>query len=217
MGKKSRNGGPSTPVARRTPTPIQTEPGKALPTTAPELRLAGNGAFGSGRFAEAAHMYTLAIDLLSRGMPRDADGVASAADLFARNRAGGGELCTLLLNRSCVQLKLGERARRRARGKPALDERRAALPPPEADEAPAAAAAAGGASPLEATRRVADDPDDPRRFIAAADYGAALAVGAFGAARDPDAAERYLRLAAPEDLSARRNLGLLLAERGRAD
>ena len=104
MGKKSRNGGPSTPVARRTP--IQTEPGKPLPTTAPELRLAGNGAFGAARFAEAAHMYTLAIDLLSRGMPRDADGVARAADLFARNRESGGELCTLLLNRSCVHLKL---------------------------------------------------------------------------------------------------------------
>ena len=34
---------------------------------------------------------------------------------------------------------------------------------------------------LALTRRVADDPGDPRRFMAAGDLGSALAVGAHGA------------------------------------
>ena len=68
-------------------------------------------------------------------------------------------------------------------------------------------------SAIEATRRVANDPADPRRAMAAADLGGALAVGAFGVAKNVVEAERYLRIGAEGgDTSAQRNLGLMLLE-----
>eukprot|EP00967_Tisochrysis_lutea_P104676 scaffold159066_cov28-Tisochrysis_lutea.AAC.2 len=64
---------------------------------------------------------------------------------------------------------------------------------------------------LEMTRRVADDLSDPRRFIAAGDLGAALALGAHGVEQDCVSAETYLRLAADGgDVASMRNLGHLL-------
>ena len=66
------------------------------------------------------------------------------------------------------------------------------------------------------TKRVAEDPQDPRHFMAAGDLGAALAVGAHGAPRDVERAETYLRRGAQGDVVAKRNLGLLLIETGRA-
>ena len=73
------------------------------------------------------------------------------------------------------------------------------------------------AEQIAATRRVAEDPGDPRRFMAAGDFGSALAVGAFGLQKDVAAAEVYLRVGADGgDAGAQRNLGLLLLELGRA-
>ena len=69
---------------------------------------------------------------------------------------------------------------------------------------------------LAETKRVAEDPQDPRHFMAAGDLGAALAVGAHGAPRDVERAETYLRRGAQGDVVAKRNLGLLLIETGRA-
>jgi TPR repeat protein len=62
---------------------------------------------------------------------------------------------------------------------------------------------------------VADDDADPRQAMAAADLGAALAVGAHGLDRNAEEAERYLRIGiAGGDVSAQRNLGLMLLELG---
>ena len=72
---------------------------------------------------------------------------------------------------------------------------------------------AEAAAGLALTRRVAEDPNDPRRFMAAGDLGSALAVGAYGAEKDVAEAERYLRQGAEGgDAASQRNLGLLLLE-----
>lgn len=69
---------------------------------------------------------------------------------------------------------------------------------------------------LEGTRRVAADENDPRRFMAAGDIGAALAVGAHGLEKDEVEAERCLRRGAEGgDVISQRNLGHLLLELGR--
>ena len=68
-------------------------------------------------------------------------------------------------------------------------------------------------SAIDATRRVANNPSDPRRAMAAADLGAALAVGHFGVTKDLAEAERFLRIGIEGgDVSAQRNLGLMLLE-----
>tara|TARA_B110001452_G_scaffold106748_1_gene88449 strand:- start:1016 stop:1957 length:942 start_codon:yes stop_codon:yes gene_type:complete len=76
---------------------------------------------------------------------------------------------------------------------------------------------AEAAAGIALTRRVADDPDDPRRFMAAGDLGSALALGAHGCEKDVAAAERYLRLGASGgDAASQRNLGLLLLQLDKA-
>ena len=72
------------------------------------------------------------------------------------------------------------------------------------------------ASQLAATRLIADDPNDPRRFMAAGDYGSNLAVGANGLDKDTAMAELYLKRGAEGgDAGAQRNYGHLLLESGR--
>ena len=73
------------------------------------------------------------------------------------------------------------------------------------------------ADPLAETKKVADDLSDPRHFMAAGDFGAALAVGAHGASRDVKRAEHYLRAGARGDIVAKRNLGILLLETDRPE
>eukprot|EP00908_Phaeocystis_cordata_P018780 Transcript_30241.p1 GENE.Transcript_30241~~Transcript_30241.p1 ORF type:complete len:307 (+),score=108.38 Transcript_30241:251-1171(+) len=78
------------------------------------------------------------------------------------------------------------------------------------------AAAAEAEAGLALTRRVAADPEDPRRFMAAGDLGSALAVGAHGLSKDVVEAERFLRQGASGgDVASQRHLGLLLLELGR--
>lgn len=85
--------------------------------------------------------------------------------------------------------------------------------PAAAAESEAASEEAAVAAQLELTRRAADDPADPRRFIAAGDIGAALAVGAHGVPKDVVSAEGYLRIAADGgDVVSMRNLGHLLLQ-----
>jgi len=68
-------------------------------------------------------------------------------------------------------------------------------------------------SSLALTRRLADDPSDARHVMAAADLGAAMAVGAYGVEKDLKKAEHYLRIGASGgDMMAQRNLGWLLLE-----
>lgn len=77
--------------------------------------------------------------------------------------------------------------------------------------------AAACAEQIAATRRIAADPADPRRAMAAGDYGSALALGAFGLQKNIAKAEAYLRLGSDGgDAGAQRNLGLLLLELDRA-
>ena len=72
------------------------------------------------------------------------------------------------------------------------------------------------AAQLAATRLIADDPNDPRRFMAAGDYGSNLAVGANGLDKDTAMAELYLKRGAEGgDAGAQRNYGHLLLESGR--
>lgn len=66
---------------------------------------------------------------------------------------------------------------------------------------------------IEMTRRIADDPQDHRRALAAADLGMALLTGTHGMSKDLEEAERYLRLGCSgADAAAQRGLGLLLLE-----
>ena len=321
-------------------TPIEAPIGRegALPTTPAELRELGNQAVVSNNYKRAVHVFTLGVDIASRGMPRNAEGTAAPEALFECNAKSSGELCKLLCNRSMAHLKDGdldaavddgqsaahcdptfEKAHMRlvmaleasgadptvvraaverglvscpfgkmvsswldaapaatqpppphlhtppAPSPPAPRLRRSypdttrasapyprPSPPPtttaaahhhhhppsdhhqllktfkrviaEADaEASSAAAAAEEktpatqASPLDAARRIAQDPSHPQYTIAASDLGAALATGAFGADKDVEEGERYLRIGSEGgDVAAQRNLGLLLIELGRA-
>ena len=81
------------------------------------------------------------------------------------------------------------------------------------DDGSTAEVGASLASRMAETRRIADDPNDPRRALAAGDLGSALAVGAHGLARDLIEAERYLRIGADGgDTGSQRNLGMLLLQ-----
>ena len=107
------------------------------------------------------------------------------------------------------------RARRACPASAALKEAEAALAvlPKPTGAAGGAEAEADLAAQLEVTRRVAEDDADPRRFIAAGDLGAALALGAHGLPKDEASAERYLRLGASGgDVVSMRNLGHLLLQ-----
>lgn len=80
-----------------------------VPAAPEELRALGNQALQDGELVKACHMYTMAIDSLSRELKTN-DGVASAADLYALNCQSGGELAKLLSNRSLAHLKQGDAA-----------------------------------------------------------------------------------------------------------
>jgi len=68
---------------------------------------------------------------------------------------------------------------------------------------------------IEQTRRLADDASDPRRTMAAVDLGRAYAAGAHGLQKDLSKAASYLRLGVEGgDVSAQRDLGVLLLEMG---
>lgn len=231
----------------------------ALPTTAPALKALANDAIKAGLYKKSIHLFTLAIDLVTRGMPRNGDGVATPEALSACDTACDGELSKLLSNRSFAFLKSGDRASAIEDGEScvaanptfekghmrlvlSLDDparqlaacQRGLIAVPFGtlllakekqliDDAQAIATAAGSAplppaaDILSATRAAADDPSHPQQLVAAADLGAALAVGAYGVAKDVVAAERYLRKAAAGgEVNAQRNLGLLLLDGGDA-
>lgn len=98
--------------------------------------------------------------------------------------------------------------------KVALDEEAGVAPGHEATGAEEASALA---AQLAATKLIADDEADPRRALAAGDYGSALALGAHGVEKDLVAAERYLKVGADGgDAAAARHLGLLLLQEERA-
>eukprot|EP00928_Gymnodinium_smaydae_P071764 TRINITY_DN55257_c0_g1_i1.p1 TRINITY_DN55257_c0_g1~~TRINITY_DN55257_c0_g1_i1.p1 ORF type:complete len:357 (+),score=119.49 TRINITY_DN55257_c0_g1_i1:59-1072(+) len=248
--------------------PMKGPKGKVLPGSAEELHDLANDAVKRGDMAQATHFYTMAIDVLTRGMKRDADGIAANEDVVERNKASEGRLAKLLANRSFTHLKQGdvaaaiEDAETCTRADPAFEKghirlvvaletsaapvaRRleacerglescvdsellvkmkwrlkkalAAESATPSTTAPAAPADDSEASRLALARKLADGPaEDPRRAAAAADLGSLLAVGSHGVAKDVGAAERYLRIGAEGgEVTAQRNLGLLLLELGR--
>jgi len=66
---------------------------------------------------------------------------------------------------------------------------------------------------MEVTRRIANDPRDPKHAMAAGDLGSALAVGAHGEEQNLVEAEKFLRIGAKGgDAASQRNLGLLLLD-----
>eukprot|EP00929_Paragymnodinium_shiwhaense_P016858 TRINITY_DN12551_c0_g1_i1.p1 TRINITY_DN12551_c0_g1~~TRINITY_DN12551_c0_g1_i1.p1 ORF type:complete len:347 (-),score=117.11 TRINITY_DN12551_c0_g1_i1:181-1221(-) len=251
-------------------TPVKGAQGAILSADVVELHDSANEAFKLGDYSKATHFYTMAIDVLAKGMPRDANGVAKDADLLSLNKRSEGRLAKLLANRSFTHLKQGdtdaavEDAGTATRADPAFEKghlrllaalEAAGAPPRQlleacehaveaciesealvtrkwqlkkavAAEAEAAKKAdrdaceedASASGPcIEVTRRLADDPQDSRRPLAAADLGRSYAVGAHSLPKDLEKAEHYLRIAAEAgmDVAAWRDLGLLLLEKGR--
>mmetsp|Transcript_7222 Transcript_7222/g.20028 ORF Transcript_7222/g.20028 Transcript_7222/m.20028 type:complete len:342 (-) Transcript_7222:100-1125(-) len=82
--------------------------GQVLPGSAEELRELANEALKCSEVTKATHLYTMAIDLLSKGIPRDQNGIAADADLLALNKSSSGQLAKLLSNRSLAHLKQGD-------------------------------------------------------------------------------------------------------------
>lgn len=244
------------------------EGGHVLPGSASELREMANEAARSGDHTKAVHLYTMAIDVVAKGMPRDKEGKATDANLLKANRSSDGELAKLLSNRSHMYLKQGdleaaiEDAQTCTRADPAFEKghlrlavalEAAGAPVKEqlgacerglegcpdsqvlvsrkwrlkkavaqlpAEDAERSKAEPGGAvgSDVESARRIADDPSEPRRAMAAADLGSIFAVGAYGLEKDVVEAEKYLRIGCDGgDVGAQRNLGLLLLELGRVE
>jgi len=110
VGEAGKVDANSSSVGNEAPrhTPIQTPEGQVLPGSANELREMANEALNNGQITKATHLYTMAIDLLTKGMPRDKNGVASDADLLAVNKSSSGLLAKLLSNRSMAYLKQGD-------------------------------------------------------------------------------------------------------------
>eukprot|EP00966_Prymnesium_polylepis_P105447 2441933-Prymnesium_polylepis.1 len=114
------------------------------------------------------------------------------------------------------QLGAAERALRACPASAQIKEAKAALESKADMQAPLTQSDAEAAAQLAATHAVADSRTDPRRFVAAGDVGAALAVGAHGVAQDLEEAERYLRIGAGGgDVVSQRNLGHLLLQSDR--
>eukprot|EP00441_Pelagodinium_beii_P016350 CAMPEP_0197659834 /NCGR_PEP_ID=MMETSP1338-20131121/49317_1 /TAXON_ID=43686 ORGANISM="Pelagodinium beii, Strain RCC1491" /NCGR_SAMPLE_ID=MMETSP1338 /ASSEMBLY_ACC=CAM_ASM_000754 /LENGTH=336 /DNA_ID=CAMNT_0043236959 /DNA_START=15 /DNA_END=1025 /DNA_ORIENTATION=+ len=257
-GNKAKNGYSSSPSRH---TAVQA-PGELLPGSSSELLALGEAAAKASEHAKAAHFFTMAIDLLAKGMTLDSKGRASRADLQKLNTSSNGELTSLLSGRSQVYLRQGdlaaavEDAETCTRADPAFEKGHlrlavayeAAAAPLElqleacqraVDECPGsqllvarkwklkkalAESTSQEERPVAATeewtiadtRSLADDSTDPRRPAAAADLGRALASGAHGLSKDLNEAARYLRLASSGgDVSAQRDLGLVLLDLGR--
>lgn len=88
--------------------PIETAGGQVLQGSPESLRDQANQALKDGDVKKATHLYTRAIHLLAKDMPRDENGVAADADLLALNESSKGLLAKLLSNRSMTYLKQGD-------------------------------------------------------------------------------------------------------------
>merc|ERR1711912_177749 len=79
--------------------------GAVLSGEVQELHTTAKDAVRTGDHTKAAHFYTMAIDVLAKGMKRDSSGVACDADLLALNKSSNGLLAELLCGRSHVYLR----------------------------------------------------------------------------------------------------------------
>jgi TPR repeat protein len=87
-------------------TPIASDcKGQILPGKPEELHASAKEAAKAGDNTKAAHFYTMAIDVLAKGLKRDSRGVAADADLAALNKSSEGLLAELLCGRSHVYLR----------------------------------------------------------------------------------------------------------------
>jgi len=242
-------------------TPVQ-EKG-ILPGSASELQSKANEAARAGEHLKATHFYTMAIDVLARGLSKDSNGRASQDDLMKLNKSSQGQLAELLSGRSncylrqkdlaaaiedaetCttadpafekghlrlavayeaagvplrLQLEACLRAVDECPGSEILVARKWRLKKALAEQRQEEIAEPGeteDAWTIEKTRCLADDASDPRRCLAAVDLGRAFAAGAHGLEKDLNQALCYLRLGCEGgDVSAQRDLGLVLLELGR--
>eukprot|EP00930_Biecheleria_cincta_P003436 TRINITY_DN104368_c0_g1_i1.p1 TRINITY_DN104368_c0_g1~~TRINITY_DN104368_c0_g1_i1.p1 ORF type:complete len:343 (+),score=81.53 TRINITY_DN104368_c0_g1_i1:79-1107(+) len=85
-------------------TPCQSK-GEILPGSSDELLALAKDAAAAGEHVKAVHFYTMAIDMLAKGMSRDSNGRASDADLQSLNKSSGGQLAELLSGRSHSYLR----------------------------------------------------------------------------------------------------------------
>lgn len=234
-----------------------------LPGSAEELLGLAEQAAKTGEDVKAAHFYTMAIDMLAKGMARDSQGRASDEDMLALNTSSQGQLAELLSGRSHVYLRQGDvpaavedaetctraapsfekghmrlavayeaagaplrlqleactRAVEECPGSELLVARKWRLKKALAEQAqnePTKECSEAAEWTIEQTRRLADNASDPRRALAAVDLGRSFAAGAHGLEKDLEQAARYLRLGAQGgDVSAQRDLGLVLLDLGR--
>ena len=268
-GKKTeyeaRAGELHTRSRRQNPQMVPTSPVSVLPPISPEhgkcagspeaLKQAGNEAVRLGEWQRAAHMFTLAIDMILGDTTP-----TTAAEWFAADADSKGMLHLLCSNRSLAHLSLQDSAAAaddaehcclarpdfvkghlrllaalRLGDAPVQEQidacSRGLRACPHSRDLQAARGALGGGqepadsgeeaaallSQLAETRRIADDPKDARRFMAAGDYGAALVLGAHGVEQNRELGEIYLRRGADGgDSGAQRNCGMLLLESDRA-
>eukprot|EP00444_Apocalathium_aciculiferum_P000382 CAMPEP_0183392288 /NCGR_PEP_ID=MMETSP0370-20130417/7039_1 /TAXON_ID=268820 /ORGANISM="Peridinium aciculiferum, Strain PAER-2" /LENGTH=343 /DNA_ID=CAMNT_0025572193 /DNA_START=49 /DNA_END=1080 /DNA_ORIENTATION=+ len=106
-GQKAKKCCQAGAAAAPTHTPMQGPKGQVLPGNAEELWSMAKDADRAGEFTKAAHFYTMAIDVVVKGMPRDQHGKASDADLVKYNKSSDGTLAKLLSDRSNVYLRQG--------------------------------------------------------------------------------------------------------------
>jgi len=85
-------------------TPCQAK-GEILPGSSDELLTLAKDASAAGEHVKAVHFYTMALDMLAKGLSRDTKGRASDADLQSLNKSSGGQLAELLSGRSHCYLR----------------------------------------------------------------------------------------------------------------
>jgi len=81
-----------------------------LPGSADELLSKADEAANAGEHLKASHFYTMAIDVLAKGMQRDSNGQASDDDLMKLNKSSHGQLVELLSGRSKCYLRQNDLA-----------------------------------------------------------------------------------------------------------
>jgi len=99
--------GPGTPdklAANHTPIASDCQ-GKINSGKPEELHEQAKEAVRARDDTKAAHFYTMAIDVIAKGMKRDSNGIARDADLVAVNKSSNGLLSELLSGRSSVYLR----------------------------------------------------------------------------------------------------------------
>lgn len=90
-------------------TPISSDcKGQVISGEIEELHASAKEAVSAGNDTKASHFYTMAIDVLAKGLEKDRNGRARDEDLVALNKSSSGRLSELLCGRSHVYLRQGD-------------------------------------------------------------------------------------------------------------